>query len=238
MKFGVLKSQIESVLVESYKNEQLKKDMFIFDELVLKNKNISKLYYLYDELTTNKGLNESIANDFINQSIVVYENTINKIKPSELKEIELWVGHIECENQYKTIDDLFSSSVLNLENKIKSKNVILETVMKSPENKGDVVKVPLKTMVDVANKTIDSYLEKLTESDKVEIKKILSSDESQLTESFFTLKGTILGKLEKLQENEVDDETAQKITETIDKVKNETLNKESYFKLQKLNENL
>lgn len=238
MKFGVLKSQIESVLVESYKNEQLKKDMFIFDELVLKNKNISKLYYLYDELTSNKGLNESIANDFINQSIVVYENTINKIKPSELKEIELWVGHIECENQYKNIDDLFSSSVLNLENKIRSKNVILETVMKSPENKGDVVKVPLKTMVDVANKTIDSYLEKLTESDKVEIKKILSSDESQLTESFFTLKGTILGKLEKLQENEVDDETAQKITETIDKVKNETLNKESYFKLQKLNENL
>ncbi len=238
MKFGILKSQIESVLIESYKENQLKRDMFIFDELILKNKNISKLYFLYDELNSNKGLNESIANDFINQSIVVYENTVNKIKPSELKELEMWVGHVKCDNQYNEIDDLFSNSVLNLENKIKSKNTILENIMKSPVNNGEIVKVPISTMVEIANKTIESYLENLSESDKSEIKKIILSDESQLTESFYTLKGTILGKLEKLQENEMDNETIQKINETISKVKEESFNKESYFKLQKLNENI
>jgi hypothetical protein len=57
MKFGILKSKIEDCLVESYKKNSLKKDMFVFEELVLKNKSLSTLYFLYDELSKNKGLN-------------------------------------------------------------------------------------------------------------------------------------------------------------------------------------
>ena len=68
--FGLLKSKIEKCLVEAYTNNNLKRDLFVFDQLVVKNKNINKLYYLYDELSSNKGLNESVASDFINQSIL------------------------------------------------------------------------------------------------------------------------------------------------------------------------
>ncbi len=78
MKFGILKSKIENVLIESYKKNTFKKEMFIFEELILKNKNVSKLFYLYGELGSNKGLNESVANEYINQSITLYENLINK----------------------------------------------------------------------------------------------------------------------------------------------------------------
>ena len=84
MKFGLLKSKIENCLVEAYANDTLKRNLFVFDQLVAKNKNINKLYYLYDELSSNKGLNESVASDFVNQSITIYENTINKISKSEL----------------------------------------------------------------------------------------------------------------------------------------------------------
>ena len=80
MKFGLLKSQIENMLIESYKNESMKNNMFIFNELVLKNKNISRVFYLYDELNSNKGLNESVAGEFVNQSVIVYENLINKMQ--------------------------------------------------------------------------------------------------------------------------------------------------------------
>jgi preprotein translocase subunit SecA len=51
MKFGKLKSKIENKLIESYKNDTIKNDMSKFNSLVLKNKNVSKLFYLYDELT-------------------------------------------------------------------------------------------------------------------------------------------------------------------------------------------
>ena len=69
MKFGLIKSRIEKYLSESYKNKDLfKVNMSVFNELVLSDRNIKKLFYLYDELSTNKGLNENYANEFLNQS--------------------------------------------------------------------------------------------------------------------------------------------------------------------------
>ena len=46
MKFGSIKSKIEKILTESYLNETLKDQMFVFDQLVLKNRNVKKLYFL------------------------------------------------------------------------------------------------------------------------------------------------------------------------------------------------
>ena len=42
MTFGELKSKIETSMSQSYKSNTLKENLFVFDELVLKNKNISK----------------------------------------------------------------------------------------------------------------------------------------------------------------------------------------------------
>jgi hypothetical protein len=61
MKFGILKSKIEKLLAESYTNNTFKKELSNFKKLVLENKNISKVFYLYDELNSNKGLNESMV---------------------------------------------------------------------------------------------------------------------------------------------------------------------------------
>lgn len=237
MKFGILKSKIENVLIESYKKNTFKKEMFIFEELILKNKNVSKLFYLYGELGSNKGLNESVANEYINQSITLYENLINKIPTSQLKEIQMWVGHIQCENSYTTIDNLFSNDVVNLEDKINSKNSILESIkLPKTEKKSDIVNVPIKDMVEIANKTITNYIENLTESDKKELKSLLSSNDETIKESYFMLKGSVLTKLENLQES--DDDINNKITDTITKIKDESYDKINYFKLRKLNEEL
>jgi hypothetical protein len=238
MKFGILKSKIENTLVESYKKNTFKKDMFVFEELILKNKNISKLFYLYDELNSNKGLNESIVNEYINQSVVLYENLINKINPNDLKEIQMWVGNIQCENNYKNIDDLFSTNVLTLENKIQSKKNIMESLIKEPTTKKEVVNVSIKKMVEVANKTVSNYIDTLSESDKKELKSLLSSNDETIKESYFMLKGGVLSKLENLQESEQDNDVILRIDETIEKIKNESFDKMSYFKLRKLNDNL
>jgi gluconate kinase len=212
--------------------------MFVFEELILKNKNISKLFYLYDELNSNKGLNESIVNEYINQSVVLYENLINKINPNDLKEIQMWVGHIQCENNYKNIDNLFSTNVLTLENKIQSKKNIMESLIKEPTTKKEVVNVSIKKMVEVANKTVSNYIDTLSESDKKELKSLLSSNDETIKESYFMLKGGVLSKLENLQESEQDNDVILRIDETIEKIKNESFDKMSYFKLRKLNDNL
>ena len=122
--FGELKSKIETYLSESYRGNKLKDSLFVFEQLVLKNKNVSKIFFLYDELSDKKGLSESVANEFINESITAYENLHNKIKQTTIKELKAWVGHVKCENKYKEIDNLFSTNILTLESKIKSKRLI------------------------------------------------------------------------------------------------------------------
>lgn len=238
MKFGKLKSKIENKLVESYKNGTIKSDMSKFNSLVLKNKNVSKLFYLYDELTSNRGLNESIANEYINQSITFYENTINKINPNDLKDLNAWLEGTEYNNEYDVVDELFSTGITKLEEKITSKKTILETITKSPKEEKEIVNIPLKTMVGIANKTISNYVSNLSESDQKKLKTILSSNEDELKEKYNSLKESVISKLEKIQESDQDKEVGNAINETIEKVSSESFDKLTYLKLQELNNNL
>jgi len=237
MKFGELKSKIETCLTESYKNKNLKRDLFVFEELVLKNKNISQVFFLYDELSSNKGLSESVANEFINESITAYENLVNKITPNQIKELKAWVGHIKCENTYKNIDDLFSSNVLTLENKIKSKKTILESLKNKSQEQKEVIEVPLNSMVNVANKTVQKYISSLSESEQKELKNILSTPKESLIENYSKMKDEVINKLNNQKEGS-DSETQETITKVLDKLQTESFNELNYYKLKQLNEGL
>ena len=236
--FGEIKSKIETYLVESYKENRFKSSLFVFEELVLKNKNISKIFFLYDELKDQKGLNESVANEFIHESITAYENLINKVKPVHIQELNAWVGHVVCENKYQEIDNLFSTNVLTLENKIKSKKVILENLKTKKEDQKEIIKVPLKSMVNVANKTIDKYIASLTESERKELKTILSKPKETLIESYNIEKENVISKLTNQKNNESDSETISTIDQVLNKLQTESFSELNYYKLKQLNEGL
>jgi hypothetical protein len=238
MKFGLLKSKIEKTLEESYKKNSFKDTLFIFKELVLENKNISKLYYLYDELSSNKALNESTANELLNQSIVVYENTINKISKKNLEELNLWVGHVKSKNNYTDLDNLFSNSVLTLENKVKSKKIILENLKKVPEKIETVKTLPVEKLVSVANKTLHNFINSLNEESRKTLTKILSEDENKLKLKYELLKEDVVDKLENIKKDESDTEVLKTIEETLNRLQNENFDRISFFKLQELNRNI
>ena len=237
VKFGLLKSKIEKLMLESYSNNTFKDEMKNFKKYVLENKNISKLFYLYDELNSNKGLNESIVDDYIHECITIYENTINKVKPSTLKELSLWVSKIKSDNSYSSIDNLFSNDVLTIESRLSSKKIIKESLKKKPADKKEVVNLPLSTMVNVANKTITNFIESLNESEKKELVDFLKTDDKELEGNFEQLKESVTKKLETIREN-ADTETKSRINETLEKVVEEKYDKFTYFKLKNLNENL
>jgi len=236
--FGEIKSKIETYLSESYKENRFKSSLFVFEELVLKNKNISKIFFLYDELKDQKGLNESVANEFIHESITAYENLINKVKPVHIQELNAWVGHVVCENKYQEIDNLFSTNVLTLENKIKSKKVILENLKTKKEDQKEIIKVPLKSMVNVANKTIDKYIASLTESEQKELKVILSTPKETLIENYNNEKENVISKLTKQKNNESDSDTISTIDQVLNKLQTESFSELNYYKLKQLNEGL
>ena len=238
MKFGILKSKIENVLLESYKNNTFKDELKTFKKLVIENKNVAKIFYLYDELNTPKGLNESYSNDYINECIKIYENTVNKINQSDINQIVAWVGNKNVESNYTDIDTLLSNDVLTIESKIKSRKIISESLRKLPITTTKGIDLPLSTMVSVANKTIKIYIDGLNESDKKELINLLSEDDSSLTEKYITLKESVVEKLNNMKESSDDNSVKSRIDETLTKVLSEKFDKLSYFKLKGLNENL
>ena len=239
MKFGVLKYKIENCLIESYNKNTLKDNIFIFNELVKNNKNISKIYYLYDELSSNKGLSESVANDFINGAITIYENALNKINKKDIQEISLWLNNVNTKNKYEKIDNLFSSNVVMLESKIRSRKLVVECLKSNkPFSNNKVISLPLDSMVKVANDTITNYLSNVSESEKKEIISLLKEDNDKLEIKFDFIKENTIKRLENILSSDSDPDTVGAIKETIEKVKNESFDKISYIKLKNLNESL
>lgn len=238
MNFGILKSKIENVLLESYAKDTFKDEIKTFKKIVLENKNISKLFYLYDELNSPKSLNESYAKEYINECITMYENTVNKIKQSDINKIKSWVGDKKVVNLYENIDTLFSTNVLTIESKIKSRNTIIESLKKIPVIKTTDIELPLSTMVSVANKTIKSYIDSLNESDKKELINLLSEDDSKLSSEFDVIKEGVVIKLTEMKNASTDTTMQNRINETLSKVVSEKYDKLTYFKLKGLKENL
>ena len=180
MKFGIIKSKIEKLFVESYSNNKFKDQLFVFEELVLKDKNVKKLYYLYDELSQNKGLDKQLAENFINESLVIYNNTINNITKQNWLELNEWLKPVVVTNNYSDIDNLFSDNITLLEEKIKSKHSIVETLQQLPKELVVSESVELNDLVNVANKTIGDYLKTLSESDQLKVKNILKESDDKL----------------------------------------------------------
>ena len=236
--FGIIKSKIEDVLLESYKNDTFKEEFKKFKKLVLENKKIRKLFYLYDDLSSNKGLAESIVDNYVNECITIYENTVNKIQDSDITPLKLWVKNSKVVNQYNNIDNLFSRDILTIESRITSKKLISETIKKLPTKKTDTVQIPLTSMVNIANKTISNFIESLSESDKKELTKFLSEDDVTLNQKFDNVKESVVNKLTEMKNNNEDKSTQMRIDETLDKVISEKYDKLTYFKLKSLNENL
>jgi hypothetical protein len=237
MKIGVLKSRVEKLLSESYGKGTFKEEIKNFNRNVLSNKNISKLFFLYDELSTNKGYEQKLAEDFVFESITMFENIINKTDKKDLEKLKRWSIGINSHNQYTDIDNLFynTGDVLHLENKVRSKKVIVEGLKKTPvvESK-ETILLPLSSMVKVANKSIEEFVSNLNESEKKELNLFLKEDESVLSEQFQNLKDEAVVKLVVVLESESDELVKNTINETIDNIKSKKFDRLEYFKLKNL----
>ena len=233
MTFGQIKSIIENNLLESYKNEQeFKKSLKEFKQNVLNNKNMSKLYSLYDQLTTPQGLTEADAKDFLEEGITLIQKLVPTIKtPKTLYE--------NVSNKYSDIDSLVYTNKLDLMERVQSKKTLIKTlVSQKPETIKESINIPLKSMVSIANQTMKGYLDNLDESTKKEFIQLMSEDTSLLQEKFETLKESTISKLNTLLENENEFEIKTKLSETIDRLKVEKFNQLNFLKLKNLEESI
>jgi hypothetical protein len=233
MTFGQIKSIIENNLLESYKNEQeFKKSLKEFKHNVLNNKNMSKLYSLYDQLTTPQGLTENDAKDFLDEGVSLIQKLLPSIKtPKTVTE--------NVENKYSDVDALVYTNKLDLMERLNSKKNLIQTLtLDKKATIKETINIPLKSMVSIANHTLNNYIDNLDETAKKEFIQLMSEDTSSLKEKFETLRESTITKLNTLLENENEFEIKTKLSETIDRLKVEKFDQLNFLKLKSLEESI
>jgi hypothetical protein len=232
MTFGKIKSIIENNLLESYKDEkEFKKSLKEFKHNVLNNKTMSKLYSLYDQLSTPQGLNESDAKDFIEEGVSLIQKLLPSIKlPRTLSE--------NVQNKYSDIDALVYTNKLNLLERVNSKKNIISVLTSTNNVVKESINIPLKSMVSIANQTLNKYVENLDESSKKEFLQLISEDTKSLEDKFETIRESAISKLNVILEKEEEFELKTKLSETIDRLKIEKFDQLNFLKLKNLEESI
>lgn len=232
MTFGQIKSLIEKNLIESYKSEkEFKKSLKEFKHNVLNNKHMAKLYSLYDQLSMPQGLNESDAKDFLEEGVNLIQQILPNIKlPKTLSE--------NIKNKYSDIDSLVYSNKLNLLERVNSKKNITNVLISNVTPIKESVNLPLKSMVSIANQTLQKYIDTLDESSKKEFIQLISEDTETLENKFETIRESAITKLNSMLEKEQEFELKTKLSETIDKLKTEKFDQLNFLKLKNLEESI
>jgi len=229
--FGILKSKIEDKLTESYKNNTFKKELKTFKTLVLEDKFVAQLYHIYDKISKPQGYSEDISKLFLDEAVSMIRKSMEKVN---LKKINEWVKDVNSENRYSYIDVIIEAKPHQLESIVNSKKFIIENLQKKQEKK-EVINLPLKTMLNVANKALSNIVLNLNEEEKKELNSIISLSEEEIKNKFIDLKETTIKKLEELLVEQTDTDLVKKIHDTIEKIKVETPGNLSLYRLQVLN---
>lgn len=236
--FGTIKTKIEKASVKLYGKPSFKIFLNQLKGMVLENKDISEIYYIYDDLSEKKGLPKDIADEYVNESIEYCQVLIESNKKN-LERIDNWVSSIvnENKNNYTDIDNtIYLNSIKNLETVLESKTNIKKTLISEEKtNIKENINLPLSSMVGIANKTLSKQLTNLSENDKKELKEIMSLDKESLKKEINNLKKEVKSKLNKTLNESTDSDLQSKINQTIKKVMDTNVTHYDYYKLKKLN---
>jgi hypothetical protein len=231
MTFGQIKSIIEKNLLESYSNPaDFKKSLREFKHNILENKSYSKLYSLYDDLSSSKGLNEQDAKEYLEEGIGLIRQIIESIK--------LPINGDKVVNQYSDLDNLIYLNNINIQERLSSKKKVLSVLMSKPKVVESVRQIPLKSMVNIANQTIQNYLDNLDENVKKDVFHVIASKNGELEKEFENLRENTIQKLSQLKDNESESDVVKTISETIDKIKSEKFDQVNYVRLKELGESI
>jgi len=232
MTFGNLKSIIEKNLLESYNDEKdFKKSLREFKHNILNNKSMSRAYALYDQLSTPQGLSEQDAKEFLEEGISLLHKILPTIKlPKSLSE--------STSNNYENLDTLVYSNKLDLLERITAKKNIIKVLKGTKETVKESINIPIKSMVSIANQTLRGYIENLDETTKKEFFQLISEDTKTLEDKFEVLRENTINKLNFILETEQEFEMKTKISETIDRLKDEKFDQLNFLKLKSLEESI
>jgi len=237
--FGSIKTKIENTAITLAKKPEFKRFMFEFKHIVLENKDLSELYFIYDDLSKNKGLPKEISNDYINEAIE-YSQILIESQTKRLRHLSHWINSWNkvTSNNYYDIDNvIYKKGIKNLESILESKKNIKNIITKEETRKDitEYVNIPISSMVKIANDNLKNELTGLNENEKKELESILSINFEEMKKEFKSLKEEVIKKLKSTLNESSEKGVDESINKTIQKIVEAKCNYYDYYKLKKLN---
>lgn len=240
--FGTIKTKIEAASAEVYNTPKFKPFMKELKHHILENKDMSEIYYIYDDLTSKKGLSNDIAEDYVNES-VEYLQILIESNEDVIDRIDRWVSKYTKTNtnSYKDVDTtVYENSIKSLKFVLESKNNIKSTITSSPKTNTvtEAINLPMSSIIKIATNTFNKKYENIDESDKEKLKDLISLSPNEIKEKIETLKESVNLKLEKTLTESADDELKNTLSKTLEKINNSKPDLYNLYKLQELNDGL
>lgn len=241
-KFGQFKSNLDQLMVQSYGKDNFKTVMKEFKKNILSNKAISEMYFIYNDLSSEKGINKEIASEYVNESFEKLSNLISS-NQKKIDELYQWVKTNldgDVENEYSRIDFVvYENKITNLERILETKKEIKNLLTTTKKEKvQESVNIPLSSMLKIVTNTFNNEYSNISEEDKKELKSLLSLNKKQISEEIKSVKENVITKLtDKINESD-DIELKEKIGNTIQRIQESESDLVSLYKLKQLEQGL
>ena len=245
-KFGELKSKMLTKLTESYSKEN-KKEVKNILNTIKENKAFKEMYLFYEEIENKYFEDKEIAklyveglNTYFGQPMGNWNNlnVFCESLHSKLGDIE-----IETNELYESLDILSEKdSLSNIEKKVIAKKKLVEhlTTKKKITESKDTTLVPNESLLNavLTNNFNVLYSNTLSESEKEELKNILSISYDDLIIKSNELHESILEKVSTLISESNDIDLTTKLNKVKDEVNQMTTSKYNYYRLTELKNGL
>jgi hypothetical protein len=240
--FGTTKTKIEKASISLYGKPEFKSFMKQFKSMVLENKDLSELYYIYDDLSSKKGLNESIAEGYVNESIE-YSQILVENNQKYLNKLSNLINSIilEYSNDYVDIDNtIYKKSIKDLSTVLESKTKIRARLISEEINSKleESVNLPISTMIKVADENIKMELKNISESERKIIQELSSMSEDEVKLEMDNLKENVISNLKSSLNESKDSDLTATIENTIKKIVDSPYDRYNLYKLRNLNKGL
>lgn len=243
-KFGVLKTKMLTKLTDSYTKEN-KNEVKDILKTIKENKEFKEMYLFYEEIESKYFEDKEVAKLYVEEVSGMLKEKSSDISKFT-KTLNEKFGNVEItENElYSTLDQLTENDNLNnIEKKVLAKRKLvnhLVTKKEVNESKTGVYSQNENLLHAVlANNFNVLYSNTMNESQKEELKNILSISQEELETKTSELKESILTKVDSLLSESVsDNEMSSKLNKVKNEVNEMTLSKYNYYRLNELKNGL
>lgn len=245
-KFGVIKSKLLNKLTESYAKEN-KAEIKSILSTIKENKDFKEMYLFYEEIENKYIEDKEIAklyveglSTYFNQPIgnMTNLNTLCESLHKKLEDVE-----ITSNDLYESLDMLSEQDTLsNIEKKVIAKKKLIEhlTTKKEIKESIETKTVSNESLLNavLANNFNVLYSNTLSESQKDELKNILSISHEELITKSNELSESIINQVSTLINESNDTELTNKLNAVKDEVSKMSPSRYNYYRLTELKNGL